>query len=161
MAQDGTHTSFGELKTEVERSLALAPQLRPHLTEFRKQYQLDPIKWVRYPQYRLYIVALRPTVIVGVPATSTLSHECYTHISKCFTVSDPRGWSESRQSFSGWTGGVYYGERPPVVAGAFAYVPAANAEAVNLPAEQPEVILHLANREIKLVNTNGLWQILQ
>lgn len=153
-SQDGTHVSFAELHREVSNSLGLASQLRPHLIEFRKQYQPSQIKWVRYPDFRLYVVALRPTVIVAVPASSNFSSGCYAP--GCFTISDPRGWNGP--TFSGWSTGLYYSKRPPVVVGAFAYIPAANVEAVDLPVDQREVILGTKGREFKLVNMDGLWQ---
>ena len=158
VSQDGTHTSFAELHSEVSNSLALASHLRPHLIEFRKQFQPSPSKWVRYTDFRLYVVALRPTVIVAVPASSNLPAGCYAPGGKeCFTISDPRGLNG--HSFIGWSTGLYYSKRPPVVAGAFAYIAAANAEAVDLPVDQREVILGTKGREFKLVNMDGLWQI--
>jgi hypothetical protein len=157
-SEDGSHISFAELHREVSNSLALASQLRPHLIEFRKQYQPSQIKWVQYPDFRLYIVALRPTVIVAVPTSSKLSPGCYAPGGKeCFTITDPKGWNG--RSFSGWSTGLYYSKRPPVVVGAFAYIPAANAEAVDLPVDQREVVLGMKGREFKLVNVDGLWQI--
>lgn len=157
-SQDGTHVSFAELHREVSNSLGLASQLRPHLIEFRKQYQPSQIKWVRYPDFRLYVIALRPTVIVAVPASSHLSAGCYAPGGKeCFRISDPRGWNGP--TFSGWSTGVYYSKRPPVVDGAFAYIPATNAEAVDLPVDQRAVNLGTIGRELKLVNMDGLWQI--
>lgn len=100
-------------------------------------------------------MALRPTVIVAVPASSNLSAGCYAP--GCFTISDPRGWQD--HTFSGWSTGVYYSKRPPVVDGAFAYIPETNAEAVDLPVDQRAVNLGTKGRELKLVIMDGLWQI--
>lgn len=153
---DGTLIPFGEVHTEIGKSLALASQLRPHLQDFRKQYQTNPTKWVRYQNYLLYIVALRPTIIVGVPVDSSSARCAAPGGSECFRISDPKGWSG--HAFSGWTTGVYYSRRPPVVAGSFAYIPESNSESVELPADSHQVTLTVANNHFNLVSVNGVWQ---
>lgn len=155
-AEGGSRITFGEIYSEIGNSLALASQLRPYLTDFRAQYQKSPAKLVKHQNFLLYIVALRPTIVVGVPVASSSARCSAPGGSECFMLSDPKGWSG--HAFSGWSTGVYYSKRPPVIVGSFAYIPESNNESVELPVDSPVVTLSFADRHFNLANVNGVWQ---
>jgi hypothetical protein len=159
-SKDGVMIPFGDVHQEVEKSLPMATQLRPLLRNYRAQYQKDPKKWTPYPTYRLYLVALRPTLVIGIPMNPDESGNCNAlGGQECFRIGDPG--ERAVGSFSGWSFGLYYSKLPPVRTGSFAYVPKWGTESVEIPVDRPRFSLLAGDQEIVLAQVNGLWQLAQ
>ena len=153
-SKDGSRVTFAEVATEIEGNLAQAVELRPHLRDYERQFQPDPKRRVQHQRYRLYLVGLRPVVVVGVPVSGSDSCNAPGG-SQCFTVQDPKG--RGPRSFSGWSGGVYYVESPRVLPGSFVVVPASGMESTQLPVST--VRFGVPGTSSFLVNSAGYWKL--
>lgn len=155
-SKNGMRITFSEVATEVEGGLGNAIELRPHLRDYSKQFQPDPKRWVKHQRYKLYLVGLRPAVVVGVPVSMSESDHCYAPGgTKCYHIEDPKG--RSGRAFSGWSSGLHYSESPRVIPGSFVFVPASGSESTQLPISTPRV--GVPNTSSVLVNTDGFWKL--
>ena len=155
-SNDGSLTTFGGLQTELANSLQQAGPLRPFLVAHRNSFHPIPPGRPQYQRYRLYLVGIRPSVVVGVPVAERESDECTAPGgSECMRFTEASEQARaSRKLF-----GIYYSQRPPVREGAFVLVPEWRIESVALPTATPGQTLQHGKDVVTLANRDGTWQL--
>lgn len=146
---EGTVITTGELARQIVPSLALAKPLHPYIKAYQKQYQPNAASYIRYQRYKLYLVALRPTVIVGVPVKA-LEETCYGSFETgCFYV----GSKETMDAF------LHFGKLPPVRSGSFWFLPESGMESTALPDDAKSVTTHFNGIKIVMSQDGGYWRL--
>lgn len=151
-AADGTRVGFGELYTEIAYTFNLAPQLGPPFDGSS----------VPTPQtyYRLHLVALSPTVIVGVPLDRYDSRwEEQPGGRACIYIKARRA-TAGHDDWRGREWRVHYNVPVPARQGSFVYAPGLKRAAQPLP-DQPTATVDLGGgRTLQLRQVGGNWEVL-
>lgn len=157
-SQDGSITTFASVRSEIEATVSQALPLRPFLVAFYKDFYPLPAGRQPYQRYRLYLVGLRPSVVVGVPIEVRESDGCDAPGgTECMRFTERSEEARGRAK----TFGIYYSRRPPVKDGSFVLVPEWKAESVALRSDAPVETIRSGNAVISLVNRDGAWQLQQ
>jgi len=149
----GAHVDALKLREQISGALPRALPLRPHLEQFSDEYRGRLFK-VREQRYALYLVAVQPAVVVGVPAQNPESSCTAVGWTKCFYAVEAHQTYRPYGSFS-----VYYTVRPPVRSGSFVWVPDWQSDSVSLPSESATFALTNGSFTIHLVQRGGVWQV--
>lgn len=150
-AADGTRVGRGELYTEIAYTFDLAPQLGPPFNE--------PGVPRAQTEYRLHLVALSPTVIVGVPL-DRYEGRCTEHPGGrgCIHVKARRA-TAGREDWRAREWSVHYNVPLPARLGSFVYAPGLKRAAQPLP-DLPTATVDLGNgRSLQMRQVGGMWEL--
>jgi hypothetical protein len=137
---------------DVSAALPRALPLRPLLQQFRSTARASGPT----VGYTLYLVAVNPAVVVGVPeqlGDATFSAPGWTKYFAAQEYSEPNQRYSRPASFR-----VYYNTPPPVRAGSFVFVPEWQTESVPLSIEKQVASFSEKGTTITLVQRGDTWQ---
>lgn len=141
---------YWKLFAQIDQALSLATPLHPFLKEFRKQYQPNEAHYIKYQKYKLFLVAVVPAVIVGVPISDKEWDSCQgAFYTGCSNV----GSKETMDTL------IHYGQLPPVRPGSFWFIPESGMESTPLPDEAQSASIAFRNSTITLVSDGNIWRI--
>lgn len=139
---------------DISAALSRALPLRPLLQQFRSTTRATSGPTI---DYTLYVVAINPVIVVGVPYQyweAPLSAPGWT---KYFTAQE---YDEPNQRFSRPASfRVYYNTPPPVRAGSFVFVPEWQTDSVPLSIEKQVASFSEKGTTITLVQRGDTWQL--
>jgi hypothetical protein len=145
-----------QVSTSIGKKLPLATPIQSQLEQFRTSY--PPNSKSPQKSYILYLAALRPAVVIGVPQQRGEYICSITRPENCFTVSEdlPSGSSKhaSRSSFR-----VNFKEPPPIRDGSFVFVPDWDRSSTDLDTSKQSVTLTHQGQTIIVNQENGLWKV--
>jgi hypothetical protein len=153
-SKSGVHIDFPQLANEIGHSLTHSSHLRPYMYKPTPETTQSPR---HSPQLGLYLVALNPTVVVGIPAKDYGEGGCSALGGRdCFNVAElyVQNRYGQRASF-----GVHYKRLPFVREQSFAWIPSLKADSIPLPADGTEVVLAHPTGSIRLISSNGFWRL--
>ncbi len=153
-SDDGVQISAFEVQRDVSASLALALPLRPLLQQFRAPGRASNGLPERYT---LYVVALNPIVVVGMPNKPGEAIDSGPGWTKSFTAAE---YYQSGQRYvvgSYFT--VFYNTHPPVRNDSFFLVPSWQIASVPLSTEMQTATFSEKGITITLVQRSNTWQI--
>ena len=107
--------------------------------------------------YALYLVAVNPAVVVGVPLTSGYGSCNSPGWTKCFYAVESRQLEQGSARHSSFV--VYYNSLPPVRDGSFVLVPEWQTDSVPLPADRAVTTLGEKGKGVSLVQRNNAWHV--
>jgi hypothetical protein len=144
--------AFG-VQRDISAALPRALPLRPLLQQFRSTTRnaSGPIQ-----QYTLYLVAVNPVVVVGVPDKPGDAYCSAPGWTKCFSVTEtyqPEQRYSQPISFK-----VYYNTHPPVRSGSFVLVPEWQNASIELSTERQAATFTEKGAAITLVQRESTWQ---
>lgn len=138
---------------DISAALSRALPLRPLLQQFRSTTRATSGPTI---EYTLYVVAINPVIVVGVPyqpGEAPLSAPGWT---KYFTAQE---YDEPNQRYSRPASfRVYYNNPPPVRAGSFVLVPEWQTDSVPLSTEKQVTSFSEKGTTITLVQRGDTWQ---
>jgi hypothetical protein len=141
---------YWKLSEQINQALSLASPLHPFLKEFRKQYQPNAARYITYQRYKLYLVAVVPAVLVGVPITDKEWNSCSGSFDTgCFYV----GSEETMDTH------IFYRQVPPVRPDSFWFVAESGMEAASLPDEAQSAAIAVRNLTITLKRDSNGWRL--
>lgn len=152
----GFQVDANRVQSAISTSLPNAIPLRPQLRLLKKT-EVSKASNAPRVAYALYLVALNPIVVVGIPAKG---HEqsCFTPGWKaCFSAVEslqPEDRYAQRSSFA-----VHYTSHPPVRGGSFVLIPESASDSVPLPIDQLVATIDVQGKKIQLVQRGNTWQI--
>lgn len=153
-SDDGVHIDAFGVERDISAALPRALPLRPLLEQFRSSTRgaISPIE-----RYTLYLVAVNPVVVVGVPSKPG-DVSCFSPgWTKCFTVVENYQLDQRYAQRSSFT--VYYNTRAPVRNGSFVLIPEWKNAFMLLSTEIPAAIFSEKGATITLVQRENTWQV--
>lgn len=151
---NGVHIDAFGVQRDISAALPRALPLRPLLEQFRNSAVSSKGSVDRYT---LYVVAVNPTVVVGVPNKRGDSSCFAPGWTKCFTAVENYQQDQRYAARSSFT--VYYNTRPPVRDGSFVLVPEWNNPSTPLPSENPTATFVEKATSITLEQRDGTWRV--
>ena len=137
---------------DISAALPRALPLRPLLQQFRSTTRASGST----VGYTLYLVAVNPAVVVGVPEQRGDASRSAPGWTKYFTAreyDEPNQRNSRPASFR-----VFYNTPPPVITGSFVFVPEWQTDSVPLSTEKQVTSFSEKGTTITLVQRGDTWQ---
>lgn len=151
---DGTQIDAFGVQLRISEALPRALPLQPLLEQFRS---VNHRSAKPFQDYWLYLVAINPVVVIGVPKKLGDRYCSAPGWTKCFTATELYQLDQRYAERTNFT--VYYNTRPPVRDDAFVLVPEWKNDSMPLSAERPEVTFSEKGTVFTLVQRENTWQL--
>ena len=151
---DGVHVDAFSVQRDISAALPRALPLMPLLKQFRDKTRATSGSTVRYT---LYVVAVNPTIVVGIPEESGDSYYLGAMWKEYFLVrelDEPNQRGAQPAEFR-----VRYNTTPPIRPGSFVLVPEWQSNSVALSAEKQSASFSEKGTTITLVQRGDTWQL--
>lgn len=153
-SSDGTQIDAFGVQGSISAALPRALPLQPLLEQFRSANHGSATP---YRNYWLYLVAVNPVVVIGVPKNPGDPFCSAPGWTKCFTATELYQLDQRHARRTNFT--VYYNIHPPVRDGAFVLVPEWQTESMHLPAEIPTATFSEKGTTFTLVQREKTWRL--
>jgi len=153
-SDDGTQIDVFGVQRNISEALPRALPLRPLLEQFRSANHGSAKP---YQDYWLYLVAVNPAVVIGVPKKPGDPYCSAPGWTKCFNATELHRLDQRYAQRTNFT--VYYNTHPPVRDGAFVLVPEWQNESILLPAERPAATFSEKGTTFTLVQRENTWRL--
>lgn len=153
-SDNGVQIDAFKVQGDISAALPSAIPLRPLLEQFPKEARSATGK---INSYTLYLVALNPIVVVGVPDKPGDTGCFAPGWTKCFTAQEYYKLDQRYARRSSFT--VYYNTSPPTRDGSFVLVPEWKSDSASLSTEKQVVTLSGNGKTIVLVQSGSTWQV--
>jgi hypothetical protein len=152
-SDDGVQIDAFGVQRDISAALPRALPLRPLLEQFRSTTRGSngPIE-----RYTLYLVAVNPIVVVGIPDKPGDASCLAPGWTKCFAAVENYPLDQRYAQRSSFT--VYYNTRPPVRNGSFVLVPEWQTTSMPLHTERQTATFGERGTTITLVQRENTWQ---
>ena len=153
-SDDGVQIDAFGVQRKIGEALPRALPLRPLLKQFRSTTRgsSSPIE-----RFTLYLVAVNPVVVVGIPDKPG-DRSCFAPgWTKCFTAIENYQLVDQYATPTSFT--VYYNTPPPVRNGSFVLVPEWETASFPLSTEGQSATFNEKGTTITLVQRESSWQI--
>jgi hypothetical protein len=151
---DGSHVDAFAVQREISASLPHAKELQPLLAEFRST-KLGSSKTKQ--DYWLYLVAVNPVVVIGVPRKPIDPYCSSPGWTKCFTVTDPFKGGNKYDRLTSFD--VRFNTSPPITEGAFVLVPEWQIVSTPLTIDKLEVTIKENGLALSIMQRDNTWRI--
>lgn len=151
---DGTQVDAFGVQRNISAALPRALPLKPLLEQFRSANRGSSKS---FQDYWLYLVAINPVVVIGVPKKSGDPFCSAPGWKKCFTATELYQLDQRYAQRTSFT--VYYNAQPPVRDGAFVLVPEWQNESVPLSAEEPIATISDKGMVLTFVQRGNTWRL--
>ncbi len=153
-SKSGVHVDFPQITNEISHGMTFSSHLRPYMHKPTPETTQER----RYsPELGLYLVALNPTVVVGIPAKNYGEGRCSAIGGRdCFNVTElyVQERYAQRTSF-----GVHYKRQPFVREQSFVWIPSLKQDSIPLPSDGSEVVILHPAGSIRLIGSEGFWRL--
>jgi hypothetical protein len=144
------------IQREISAALPRALPLRPLLEQFKNS--TAGMKGSTLSEnYALYLVAVSPAVVVGVPSKNGDLNCSGPSWTRCFTVVENDHVDQRYSRRSDFA--VHYNTRAPVRNGAFILIPEWQGDSAPLPAEVQSAKFSHGGSTVDLVQRDGEWHV--
>lgn len=153
-SDDGTQIDAFGVQVDISEALPRALPLQPLLEQFRSANRGSAKS---FQGYWLYLIAVNPAVVIGIPQKMGDPYCSSPGWTKCFTATELYQMEDRHARRANFT--VYYNTHPPVREGAFVLVPEWKSDSMHLPAERSAVTFSEKGTSFTLVQRDSTWQI--
>jgi hypothetical protein len=153
-SKTGVHVDFSQIGNEIGHAMTFSSHLRPYMRKPTAEMTQVPR---HSPELGLYLVALNPTVVVGIPAKNYGEGRCSAVGGRdCFNVTElyVQERYAQRTSF-----GVHYKRLPFVREQSFAWIPSMKQDSIPLPIDGSEVVIVHPTGSVRLIGNEGFWRL--
>jgi hypothetical protein len=153
-SKSGVHVDFSQAANEIGHAMTYSSHLRPYMHKPTPETTQVPR---RSPALGLYLVAVNPIVVVGIPQKTYGEGSCSAQGGRdCFNVSELYVQDRYAQRVSF---GVHYKRLPFLREQSFAWIPSLKGDSITLPADGAEAVLAHPTGSIRLIGSDGYWRL--
>lgn len=153
-SDDGIQIDAFGVQRDISAALPRVLPLQPLLEQFRSANHGSAKP---FQDYWLYLVAVNPVVVIGVPKKPGDSFCSAPGWTKCFTVTELYQLDQRYARRTSFT--VYYNTHPPIRDGAFVLVPEWQNASMPLPTERPTATFSEKGMVFTLVQRENTWRV--